>query len=260
MDRQRIAICLEYDGRAFHGWQAQRNASSVQQTLEQALHAIDGMQACCVAAGRTDAGVHAEAMLAHVDVDARRFARAPRAYVHGLNARLPNALRVLGARAVREDFHARFDCRERGYRYRIWNRSTASALHPWRHWWMPRPLDIAAMQQACTHFLGRRDFSAVRASGCQAASPVRTLRELRVEARDHEIDIFVAADAFLYHMVRNIVGCLVEVGLGNWSQQDLARILQRKSRQHRGCTAPAHGLYFTEARYDDFSSRDLRCG
>ncbi len=258
-DKQRIALSLEYDGRRFHGWQRQHNASSVQAALEQALAGIDGCPVACIAAGRTDAGVHAEAMLIHADVDAARFARSPRAYIHGVNTRLDNAAMVLAVRAVAADFHARFDCRERQYCYRIWNRSTASSLHPWRHWWMPRPLDIAAMQQAAIYLIGTHDFSAVRASGCQAASPVRTLRQLEIHHHGHEISIHVAADAFLYHMVRNIIGCLVEVGLGHWSPQHLQMILAAGSRQHRGITAPAHGLYFTNACYDDFSSRDMAC-
>jgi len=254
---QRIALCVEYSGPAFHGWQRQDNATSVQAALESALATIENRSVACVGAGRTDAGVHGEAMLAHADVQRSRFERSPRAYIHGVNSRLPEGVMVLAVRPVAADFHARFDCIERQYRYQIWNRNTASALHPWRHWWMPRPLDVVAMQQAAIHFLGEHDFSAVRASGCQAHSPIRTMKRLDVQRQGHEILIEVQANGFLYHMVRNITGCLVAVGLGRWQPADIPTILQQKSRQHAGVTAPAHGLYFSNACYPEFESRDL---
>ncbi|MDQ6976465.1 MAG: tRNA pseudouridine(38-40) synthase TruA [Mariprofundaceae bacterium] len=254
---QRIALCIEYDGHRFHGWQRQDNASSVQEHLEVSLARIEGKPVVCVAAGRTDAGVHAEAMLVHANVQQQRFERAPRAYIHGVNAHLPTGIVVLSVDAVAADFHARFHCTERQYRYQIWNRKTCSALHPWRHWWMPRPLNISAMQQAATYFVGKHDFNAVRASGCQAHSSVRTLHRLDVNEHGYGIHLHVRADAFLYHMVRNIAGCLVEVGLGRWDAEHITHILQQKTRQHAAVTAPAHGLYFTNACYPNFTSREL---
>jgi len=258
--KQRVVFCLEFDGHGLCGWQRQPNAPSVQQYLEDALAAIDGRHVPCVAAGRTDAGVHAEAMAVHADVDAERFHRAPRAYVHGVNSQLPGQIRVIGVRPVEAAFHARFDCRARAYRYQIWNRETAPALYRWRHWWMPRHLDVRHMCEAARCMIGRHDFSAFRASGCQAASAVRELRRLEILREGHGVFFYLRADAFLYHMVRNIVGALVEVGVGNWTAEKMADVLASGDRNQAAMTAPAHGLYFTEAVYDDFSSRDIGNG
>ena len=253
-------MCLEYDGHGLCGWQRQRGAPAVQQYLEDALAHIDGRDVACVAAGRTDAGVHAEAMAVHADVDAGRFHRAPLAYVHGVNSQLPAQIRVLGVRAMDAAFHARFDCRERAYRYQIWSRGTAPALARWRHWWMPRRLDVGRMRQAAACLSGRHDFSAFRASGCQAAQAVRELRQLEIERCGHVLHIHVRADAFLYHMVRNIVGALVEVGVGNWPAEKIADVLASRDRNQAAMTAPAHGLYFTDAVYDGFSARSIANG
>lgn len=255
--RQRIALVLEYDGRPFSGWQQQENAPSVQQTLQVALSGIEGRAVQAIAAGRTDAAVHAEAMLVHADVDAGRWNRSPMAYVHGLNSHLPESVRVVAVHAVPATFHARFDCRERAYSYRIWNRTTASALHAWRHWWMPRRLDESLMREAAALAVGRMDFSALRAAGCQASGAVRTIRELTIRREGFVVGISVRADAFLYHMVRNLVGNLVDVGIGRVTPEDFGRLLDSGDRSKGGATAPAHGLYFTDAVYDDFSSRSL---
>lgn len=253
-ERQRIALVVEYDGLGLSGWQRQENAPSVQQYLEDALARVDGQLVACVAAGRTDAGVHAEAMAVHADVQASRFERSPKAYLHGVNQSLPDQVRVIAVRAVAADFHARFDCRERAYRYQIWNRNTAPAIERWRHWWMPRPLDLAAMQQAAEILTGRHDFSCLRASGCQAATAEREVRRLSIESHGHCINIEVAADAFLYHMVRNMVGTLVQVGLGKRTAESMRELLASRDRLQAGDTAPAHGLYFINAAYDDFQS------
>ena len=257
-DMQRIALVVEYDGHALCGWQRQNNGSSVQQHLEQALGLIEGAEVACVAAGRTDAGVHAEAMAVHADVHRSRFERSPMAYVHGVNQGLPESIRVSAVRAVAADFHARFDCREGAYRYQIWNRGTAPAIERWRHWWMPRTLDLAAMQQAAEYLKGRHDFSCFRASGCQASSPVREVRTLSIEQHGWCVSINISADAFLYHMVRNIVGSLVRVGTGKWQAAHMADLIAGRDRVVAGETAPAHGLYFTQAVYDDFSTGNFK--
>jgi len=254
---QRIAMVLEFDGQPFHGWQQQNNATSVQATLQAALQRIEGHDVSVTAAGRTDAGVHAAAMLVHADVSASRWQRSHLAYVHGCNSFLPDEIRVVGVRAVAADFHARFDCRARAYRYQIWNRNTASALQRWQHWWMPRALDIASMQEAAMHCLGKQDFSALRAAGCQASSATRCIQNMSIEQHGCCISIDVAADAFLYHMVRNLVGNLVDVGRGQSSPEAFSRLLAGKDRSKGAATAPAHGLYFMDARYDDFSSRAM---
>jgi len=254
---QRIALAVEFDGRPFHGWQQQENAISVQSCLQDALQAVEGHSVRTMAAGRTDAGVHAEALLVHADVSAARWQRSPRAYLHGCNGHLPDEIRVVGVRAVASDFHARFSCRGRAYRYQIWNRNTASALQRWRHWWMPRDLDIDSMQAAGRHCLGLHDFSALRAAGCQAAHAEKNIRSLAIIQEGYCIHLHVAADAFLYHMVRNLVGNLVEVGAGKRTPDQFAALLASGDRQQGAATAPAHGLYFADALYDDFHSRDL---
>ncbi|MBN4077218.1 tRNA pseudouridine(38-40) synthase TruA [Mariprofundus ferrooxydans] len=254
---QRIAMVLEFDGRPFHGWQQQNNASSVQASLQHALQRIEGRFISATAAGRTDAGVHAEAMLVHADVSLERWQRSHLAYVHGCNSFLPDQIRVVGVRAVKADFHARFDCRGRSYRYQIWNRNTASALQRWKHWWMPKGLDIALMREAGMYCLGKQDFSALRAAGCQASSATRCIRTLSIEQHGCCISIDVAADAFLYHMVRNLVGNLVDVGRGQSDPDAFSRLLEGKDRSRGAATAPAHGLYFMDACYDAFNSRSL---
>jgi len=254
---QRIAMALEYDGHGLCGWQLQDNGPTVQEHLETALALIEGEAVRCHAAGRTDAGVHAEAMLVHADVCTDRFSSSPMAYVHGVNQHLPGQIRVLNVRAVPADFHARFDCRERAYRYQIWNRTTAPAIYRWRHWWMPRSLDVPLMQRATSHLVGQHDFSSFRASGCQASSPIRELREIRVEQHGECIEIYFRADAFLYHMVRNIIGSLVQVGVGKWPLSQFEDVFAAQDRTQAAATAPAHGLYFTNAVYDDFDSRGI---
>lgn len=255
--QQRIALLIEFDGSSFSGWQQQNNAPSVQQEMQEAMAAIEGRSVQVVAAGRTDAGVHAEAMIAHADVLQSRWLRSEMAYVHGLNGRLPETIRVVAVRAVAAGFHARFDCRERAYTYRIWNRTTASALHAWRHWWMPRKLDVGLMCEAAEHLKGTHDFSSLRASGCQASGATRTIRDLSIRRDACEVSISVRADAFLYHMVRNLVGNLVEVGTGKMSPEALKSLLEKRDRTLGAATAPAHGLYFSDAVYDDFSARQM---
>ena len=254
---KRIAMVIEFDGRLFHGWQRQDNAMTVQEVLETALKKIENRTVSTVSSGRTDTGVHAEAMLVHVDVSRVRWERSSRAYTQGMNQCLPTGVVVIGVCAVDDDFHARFSCVERHYRYKIWNRSTPSALMPWRHWWMPRDLDIAAMQQASQYMIGEHDFSSFQASGCQAHSPVRNLKLIEISRQGWEVHIQVQADAFLYHMVRNIVGNLVHIGIGKWEPEYIACILEQKNRAIAAATAPAQGLYFVDAIYPEFSARSL---
>jgi len=256
-EQQRIVLTLEYDGVCFHGWQRQKNAVTVQQVVEKAMAKIEQRPVELVASGRTDTGVHAEAMVAHVDVSQSRWRRAPRAYLNGVNQLLPEGVIVTGARAVGDSFHARFDCLERRYRYQIWNRSSPSAIHRWRHWWMPRPLDLEAMRTAAAHIIGKQDFSAFRAAGCQAATAIRHVRHIGIEQHGDEVHIAAHADAFLYHMVRNIVGNLVQVGTGKWGPEEIRRLLQHGDRTRAAATAPAHGLYFVDAIYPEMSAREI---
>ncbi|MDQ6962579.1 MAG: tRNA pseudouridine(38-40) synthase TruA [Mariprofundaceae bacterium] len=253
MDKlSRVLLIVEFDGHAYSGWQRQKNAYAVQQALEEAISKIEQHEVQCFGAGRTDKGVHAQAMPVHVDVSTERLLRSKRAYVHGVNQLLPLSIRVLACVQVEDDFHARFDCLERAYCYRIWCRNTSSSLDSWRHWWMPRELDVVQMELASQVFMGRQDFSSVRASGCQAASAVREIRELSLQKQGYVLEIHVRADAFLYHMVRNIVGSLVQVGLAQCSVDQLSEIMKKKDRSLSAATAPAHGLYFSDARYEKY--------
>ncbi len=257
MDTQRIAMVIEFDGRHFHGWQRQDNALAVQEVLELALSKVEGYSRSIMASGRTDTGVHAEAMLVHADISKARWQRSARAYTQGVNHFLPEGVIVMGVCAVDDDFHARFSCLERRYRYQIWNRSTPSVLAAWRHWWMPRALDIQAMQQAADFMLGKHDFGAFQAAGCQAHSSVREIRYLTVRQQGWEVFIDIHADGFLYHMVRNIVGNLVQVGTGKWQADYITELMQQKDRSIAAATAPAQGLYFSDALYPLFSAREL---
>jgi len=256
--QQRIILVVEFDGRPYCGWQRQSNGLAVQEVLEQSLHRIDPNAGSLVTSGRTDTGVHALAMATHVDISHERWQRAPRAYLHGINQHLPDAIRVVATRAVDTTFHARFDCTQRRYRYLIWNRKTAApALSHWRHWWMPRPLDLDAMREAATLCLGTHDFSAMRAAGCQASHANRCIDAIDITHKKHVISIEVAANAFLYHMVRTLVGTLVEVGTGQRQAASITPLLASGDRTCAGKTAPAHGLYFIDARYKSFSSAAL---
>ncbi len=256
---QRIALVLEFDGSPYSGWQKQgADDLTVQQSVEIALTRVDGAPISTQAAGRTDAGVHAEALLVHCDVDAARWARSPKAYLFGVNQYLPESIRVVAAREVSAAFHARFDCLERAYRYQIWNRPIAPSIERWRHWWMPRKLDLSAMQQAAGFLLGEHDFSAFRATDCQSKTAMRDLRQVEISREGFTINISFRANAFLYHMVRNMVGTLVEVGVGKRLPDTIRPLMEGCDRRVAGATAPAHGLYFTNAVYEGFSSAALR--
>lgn len=257
----RIALIIEYDGHGLVGWQRQDNGPSVQARLEDALAQVDGRAVKTVACGRTDADVHAEAQVVHADVDVARASRSLRAYSHGLNAFLPGSIRVMAARAVSDRFHARFACIERAYRYQMWNREVAPALQRWRHWWLPRPMDVDGMRAAAAHLLGKQDFSSFRSSGCSASTPVRDVRRIDIESHGCVIAVNIRADAFVYHMVRNIVGALAWVGLGKWQPDMLAQLLEaRDRRQVTAPMAPGHGLYFTDAVYPEFAAQQVLAG
>ena len=258
--RQRLAMVIEFDGAKFHGWQRQDNAFTVQEAMEDAMLKLEGKQSVpsFAAAGRTDTGVHATHMFIHAEVRQTMWEKSPHAYIKGLNYHLRDAgVLVHGVKAVADDFHARFDCFERRYQYKIWNRSVSSVLYGKQAWWVFQPLDIDKMNQAACMLIGKHDFSTFRASGCQANAPERNLKVLEVKQDGHFFTVDVAADAFLYHMVRNIVGTLVAVGIGRWQPEYVQELLDGKNRCLAAQTAPAHGLYFTDAIYPDFSAQDI---
>jgi tRNA pseudouridine38-40 synthase len=245
----RFRLTVEYDGRPFMGWQRQAHGPSVQQAIEEAVAAVTGEAAVLHAAGRTDAGVHAYAMAAHVDVEkpitAFRLSEA-------LNARLrPLPVAVLQAEAVAHEWHARFSCIGRRYVYRIVNRRAPLALETGRAWQVAAPLDEDAMHEAAQALVGRHDFTTFRSAHCQAESPVKTLDRLDVVRDGDVLSVHAAARSFLHHQVRSMVGCLQLVGRGKWSAGDLRAALEARDRAALGLNAPPDGLYFVAAIYPD---------
>lgn len=242
----RIALGLEYCGAAYHGWQTQSRADSVQQRLEKALGEIAGGPVAVVAAGRTDAGVHASGQVVHFDV---AVSRPESAWVRGVNTFLPGDIAVRWACRVGDDFHARFSAISRRYRYFLLNRATRPGVLSGRVGWDFHPLDQVAMAEAAGCLLGRHDFSSFRAAECQARTAVRTLTRAEVRRLGDTLVFDFAADAFLHHMVRNLVGALVYVGKGALAPADLGALLAARDRRLAPPTFMAHGLYLVEVGY-----------
>lgn len=243
----RYKLTLEYDGRGFVGWQRQDNGLSVQEAVETAIHAFCGDVIRMVAAGRTDAGVHALAQVTHVDLSRAHAADTVR---NAVNFHLrPAAIAVVRAEAVDDDFHARFSARRRHYLYRIADRPAPPVLQRGRVWWSPKPLDAQAMAAAAAVLVGRHDFTTFRAALCQARSSVKTLDRLSVTRCGDEIHIMAVARSFLHHQVRNMVGTLRRVGTGKWCAADVEAALQARDRARGGETAPAEGLTFVSVDY-----------
>jgi tRNA pseudouridine38-40 synthase len=243
----RFALTVEYDGRPFMGWQRQSHGPSVQQAIEEAVWRITGEDTAVHAAGRTDAGVHALAMRAHVEVEK---AILPFRLMEALNAHLrPDPVAILACEAVADDWHARFSCVGRSYEYRIVNRRAPLTWEAGLAWQIPQPLDAEAMQAAAQLLVGRHDFTTFRSAHCQAESPVRTLDSLNVARDGERIAIRAAARSFLHHQVRSMVGCLALVGQGRWSPEKVGEVLAARDRAQLGLNAPSDGLYFTGAVY-----------
>jgi tRNA pseudouridine38-40 synthase len=243
----RFALTIEFDGRPFMGWQRQLHGPSVQQTLETAIAHMVHEEVSLHAAGRTDAGVHARAMRAHVDI-ARPI--TPFRLMEGANALVrPAPIAVLACEAVPQDWHARFSCTARHYEYRIINRRAPLALDHGRAWRVPVALDETEMTKGAAHLVGRHDFTTFRSAHCQADSPVRTLDRLDVARMGDDILIRASARSFLHHQVRSMVGCLALVGMGRWAPADMARALAAQDRSALGHNAPSDGLYFLRADY-----------
>jgi tRNA pseudouridine38-40 synthase len=243
----RVALGLEYDGSRFCGWQTQPARCSIQDALEAALGHVAAESVGVTAAGRTDTGVHATHQVVHFDTSAQRPASA---WIRGTNSGLPEAVSVLWAKEVSPEFHARFSALGRSYRYVLLNRSVRPGLMTGRAGWFHHHLDEHAMAEAAAHLIGEHDFSAFRAAECQARSPVRRLFKLEVRRVGEWIIFDLHANAFLHHMVRNIVGCLVYVGKGKYPAAWLAELLAKGDRTHAAPTFPSDGLYFAGAAYD----------
>jgi tRNA pseudouridine38-40 synthase len=244
----RWALLLEYDGTPFVGWQRQINGLSIQAVLEQAAsHLNAGQPVPSIVAGRTDAGVHAEGQVAHIDLLGRH---GPKAIRDALNFHMkPHPVAVLNAVAVPDGWNARFSANYRAYRFRILNRRSRPALMANRVWHVAVPLDAIAMHAAARHLLGRHDFTSFRASSCQAKSPIRTLDRLDVARHDDIIEIVTEARSFLHHQVRNFVGTLKLVGEGRWPIERVTAALEARTRTAAGPTAPPEGLTLVRVGY-----------
>ncbi len=243
----RVALGIEYDGGLFAGWQTQPDGRGVQDALERALAQIAGTPVATVCAGRTDAGVHASQQVVHFDAGVPRPLQA---WVRGVNTFLPPTVAVRWAHPVPDDFHARYAARGRRYAYLLRNEPVRSPLWAGRAGWVFRPLDLEAMQVAATVLVGRHDFSSFRSAQCQAASPVRDLRRLEIGRDGRLVTVQLEANAFLHHMVRNIVGCLVAIGTGRHPPAWLAEVLAARARSQAAPTFAADGLYLVGVDYD----------
>jgi len=243
----RWALGLAYDGSAFPGWQTQRSGEAIQDRVEASLSALAGHPVATVCAGRTDAGVHALRQVIHFDTTA---VRPPTAWVRGVNTRLPGTVAVQWARPVPGDFHARFGARSRTYRYLLRCAPTGHPLWRDRAGWVFRPLALDAMADAAARLIGPHDFSSFRSSQCQAATPWRTLSRLDVTRRGDFVEFTVAANAFLHHMVRNIVGALVWVGTRRQSPEWIGELLAARRRALGAPTFSPAGLYLAGIEYD----------
>ncbi|QVM82895.1 tRNA pseudouridine(38-40) synthase TruA [Novosphingobium decolorationis] len=245
----RFALTLEFDGAPFMGLQRQSHGPSVQQSVEDAAHAITGEDVIMHAAGRTDSGVHALGMRAHIEIakpfDAFRLMEA-------LNARMrPDPVAVTACEVVPDDWHARFSCIGRSYIYRIANRRAPLTLELGKAWQVSRPLDEGAMHRAAQALVGRHDFTTFRSVHCQAQSPLKTLDRLDVRREGDMVLIEAEARSFLHHQVRSMVGCLALVGMGRWDESEVGKALAAKDRQALGLNAPPDGLYFVRAIYPE---------
>jgi tRNA pseudouridine38-40 synthase len=244
----RLALVCEYDGTDFVGWQAQANGRSVQASLSQAVAAVAAEPVDVHGAGRTDAGVHAAFQVAHFDTNAERD---PRQWLLGINSNLPDDVAVLWLSPVLPDFDARRSALWREYAYRIQVQATRPARERRTVWWLKEDLDTAAMTAAASAWLGERDFSAFRAAHCQSTTPMRNLQCIAIARQANRIELRFRANAFLYHMVRNLVGTLVEIGRGKSPADWGRRLLAGRDRAAAAMTAPAQGLTLEAVAYPE---------
>ena len=242
----RIALGISYDGRPWQGWQKQPHGQTVQDTLERALASFTTVPVSTTCAGRTDTAVHALGQVVHVDCEINR---SEESWVRGVNAHLPESISVQWAQYVGDDFHARFSATARSYTYVLLNTRVRQPLWCGRAGWVFQPLDVAAMKQASQCLVGEHDFSSFRSSQCQAKSPVRTISELSIVQKGNLIVVSLVGNAFLHHMVRNIMGALVQIGQGREPVEYMAELLALKDRTKGAPTFAPDGLYLTEVSY-----------
>ena len=242
----RYALTIAYDGTSFDGWQTQPSGNTVQDHLESALSQMAGHPVSTVCAGRTDAGVHGLGQVIHFDTDSSRPVSA---WSRGVNSHLPDAIAVLSAQPVRDDFHARFDALERCYRYYVASAATCHPLTVGRAGWVHRKLDLTLMRAAAEQLTGEHDFSAFRSAQCQAATPVRTVNSIELTGSERMLCIRFSANAYLQHMIRNIVGLLLMIGDGRQPVSWAKEVLLSRDRARSAPTFSGQGLYFESVRY-----------
>ena len=242
----RYACGIEYDGSGYQGFQTQKNGPSVQAALEQAFSSVADHEVIVHCAGRTDTGVSAVCQVVHFDSAASRNERQ---WLLGVNSALPRDISVLWVRAVDDDFHARFSALSRSYVYKILNRPVRPAIARHQLSWQLKLLDDKAMHQAAQLLLGEHDFNALRSSQCQSKKPVRNMQQISVRRFGDIVQLDITADGFLHHMVRNIMGCLIPIGLGEQPVEWMQQVLESKDRKQAGVTAAPQGLTFKSVRY-----------
>ncbi|MCH8209455.1 MAG: tRNA pseudouridine(38-40) synthase TruA [Nitrospinae bacterium] len=243
---RKIKLVIEYDGYKYHGWQIQPNGITIQSVLEEKLRLITKKKTSVLVAGRTDAKVHAEAQAAHFVTRSRM---TPREFLRALNSVLPKDISIKKVEEVDSDFHARKSAKGRIYRYTILNRDYPSALQRRYSWFIPQPLDLPAIRRAKKCLIGRHEFSAFRASGCEAESPVKEIYRIDIKRKGDFLELTFEGNGFVKYMIRNIVGTLVQVGKGQLAAGQVAEILESRNRKLAGPTAPAYGLKLVKVIY-----------
>jgi tRNA pseudouridine38-40 synthase len=247
MKLYRFKVTIEYFGTGFIGWQRQNHGLSVQQVIEQAIYKFSGEKVVVFASGRTDTGVHAIGQVAHFDLPKYyKSFQIMEAINHFVR---PYLIGVVSCEEVGEDFHARFSAKARHYLYVIVNRPAKVVIDSGRVWWIKKPLNLEAMREGASYLIGNHDFSSFRTTSCQAKSPIKTLSKIEITQEKDRINFYLSAPSFLHHMVRNIVGSLVLVGLNKWKPENIKIALDSKRREAAGITAPADGLYFLKVDY-----------
>jgi tRNA pseudouridine38-40 synthase len=246
----RLKLMIAYDGTNYAGWQVQKSGVAVQELIEKAFKNIFGLDLRVHGSSRTDAGVHARALIAHVDIPRAKFTMAPRKLSLGLNAHLPEDIRIMRATRAASDFHARFDASGKQYRYSIYNYAAMDPLLRTQAWHVPQALDLAKMREAARAFIGKHDFEAFAASrGYKMESTIRTVTRCEIRRAGPLLTVIIEGDGFLYKMCRGIVGTLVQVGQNKFAPGEIAQMIATKDRRAAGMSAPAHGLVLWKVFY-----------
>lgn len=255
----RLKLTIAYDGTGYAGWQVQKSGVAVQEVIEKALKNIFGVDFRLHGSSRTDAGVHARGMIAHVDIPREKFKMAPRKLSLALNAHLPEDIRIMGAARASQDFHARFRATGKQYRYFIYNHHAMEPLLRTQAWHVPQPLDLAKMRQAARAFIGKHDFEAFAANRrYKMKSTIRTVTRCEIRRAGPLLTFIIVGDGFLYKMCRGIVGTLVQVGQSKFPPSEIPEMIRAKDRRAAGMSAPAHGLVLWKVFYSKTGSGALK--